>query len=319
MAYTLSDAKQLSQDKLTQDVIDEFRKTPLLDEMVFDDTATSSGGQSLTYSYNRVTTQPGAGGRAINTEYTPDEAKTTQFHANLVPFGGAFQVDRVLIKHERQVIDLLTFQLQQKIKATAATFCDWFVNGDSAGNDFSFDGLDKALTGSSTERTPATVIDMSTAAAIKSNWDVFLYEVQQVFALMDGTPDLMFVNATMYAVWQQVAMYATQCQETRNEMGTPFVKFGATGIMKMGDKPGSSTPIIGNTTSGSDLVTDLYFSRIGLDALHGVSPDGQQGPTAYMPDLTAPGAVKKGEVEMVAAVALKATRAAGVLRGIKIG
>ena len=38
----------------------------------------------------------------------------------------------------------------------------------------------------------------------------------------------------------------------------------------------------------------------------------------YLPDMSAPGEVKKGEVEMVAAVAVKATRAAGVLRGIKI-
>ncbi len=317
--YTLANAKELSQDKLTQDVIDEFIKTPLLDKMVFDDTVTPSGGQSLTYSYNRVTTRPIAGGRALGTEYTPDEAATTKYHVDLKPLGGAFQVDRVIARHERRVVDLMTFQLQQKIQATAATFCDWFVNGDSAGTDNSFDGLDKALTGSTTERTPASVIDMSTAAAIKANWPAFVYEVQQVFALMDGTPDLMLVNTAMYAVWQQVALHATQCQETRNTMGTPIVNFGATQIMRMGDKAGSNNPIIANTTQGGDLVTDLYFARIALDAVHAVSPDGQQGPTVYLPDLAKPGAVKMGEVEMVAAMAIKASRAAGVLRDIKIG
>jgi hypothetical protein len=34
--------------------------------------------------------------------------------------------------------------------------------------------------------------------------------------------------------------------------------------------------------------------------------------------MTAPGAVKKGEVEMVAAIAIKATKSAGVLRKIKV-
>lgn len=38
MPITLADAKQLSQDKLTNYVIDEFRKSPLLDAMVFDNT-----------------------------------------------------------------------------------------------------------------------------------------------------------------------------------------------------------------------------------------------------------------------------------------
>ena len=39
----------------------------------------------------------------------------------------------------------------------------------------------------------------------------------------------------------------------------------------------------------------------------------------YLPDMTKPGAVKTGEVEMLAGVVLKDTRKAGVLRGIKIG
>ena len=37
-----------------------------------------------------------------------------------------------------------------------------------------------------------------------------------------------------------------------------------------------------------------------------------------MPDLNAPGAVKKAEVEMVAAVALKNTTKCGVFRNIKV-
>lgn len=38
----------------------------------------------------------------------------------------------------------------------------------------------------------------------------------------------------------------------------------------------------------------------------------------YLPDFNAPGAVKDGEVEMVAATVLKNTAHAGVLRNIKI-
>lgn len=38
----------------------------------------------------------------------------------------------------------------------------------------------------------------------------------------------------------------------------------------------------------------------------------------WLPDFETAGTVKRGEVEMVAAVALKSTRAAAVLRGVKI-
>ena len=47
--------------------------------------------------------------------------------------------------------------------------------------------------------------------------------------------------------------------------------------------------------------------------MHGESPI-----KVWVPDFTTAGAVKKGEVEMVAAIALKNTAAAGVFRKIKI-
>ena len=45
---------------------------------------------------------------------------------------------------------------------------------------------------------------------------------------------------------------------------------------------------------------------------------GKKFVSQYLPDFKTPGAVKKGEVEMLAACALKNSRAAAVLRNIKI-
>lgn len=318
MAFTLADAKKLSQDKLTNFVIDEFRQSPLLDVLVFDDTAKPQGGSSLTYVYNRVTTLPTAAGREINTEYTAQEAKTTQIMANLKPFGGSFSLDRVLQADETQVVNLMEFQLQQKIKATRALFADWFINGDSGGSDTkSFDGLDKAIKSSSTDKkVSGGTLDLSTAAAVDQNWKSFLYELRQVRKLMDGTPTIMGVNADMFAVFQTIADLSTQFTQTKNELGAEIVKWGNTTIMDMGDKPGTSEPII--KTDGAAGTTDIYLCRIGMDGVHGVTPDGQKAPKIFLPDMSRPGAVKTGEVEMVAAMALKATRSAAVLRGVKV-
>lgn len=57
---------------------------------------------------------------------------------------------------------------------------------------------------------------------------------------------------------------------------------------------------------------------MGLDGFHGISPTGNSVINSYMPDLNAPGAVKKGEVELIAGVALKNTLKAAVLKGIAI-
>lgn len=315
-SFTLADAQKLSQNKLTNYVIDEFRKSPLLDAMVFDDCVKPQGGSSLTYVYNRVTTLPTAAGRAINSEYTPQEAKTSQVAVNLKAFGGSFEFDRVLQSNERQVVDLLAFQLQQNLQATRALFTHWFINGDSTTDTTSFDGLDKALTGTGTENKVSAAIDMSSAEAIEKNWKAFLYQVRQTIKRMDGTPSIMLVNPDLFAVFQTVADLSTQFTQTRSELGSEIVKYGNTIIMDAGDQPGTSKPII--ETDDSTGTTDLYMCRIGLDGVHGVTPDGQTVPQVFLPNLELPGAVKKGEVEMVAATAIKATRSAAVLRGIKV-
>ena len=63
--------------------------------------------------------------------------------------------------------------------------------------------------------------------------------------------------------------------------------------------------------------SDIYAVKFGLDAFHGISPTGTKVITSYMPDLTLPGAVKTGEVELVAGVALKNTLKAARMTGIK--
>ena len=57
---------------------------------------------------------------------------------------------------------------------------------------------------------------------------------------------------------------------------------------------------------------------MGLDGFHGVSVSGQSPIRTWLPDFSTAGAVKKGEVEMVAAVALKSSKAAAVMRGLKV-
>ena len=86
----------------------------------------------------------------------------------------------------------------------------------------------------------------------------------------------------------------------------PFVDVGA--------KAGSNAPIIATTSNE----TSIYAVRFGLDAFHAISMAGQPPVKIWLPDFTTAGAVKKGEVEMVAGCALKTTKSCGVLRKIKV-
>ena len=55
-----------------------------------------------------------------------------------------------------------------------------------------------------------------------------------------------------------------------------------------------------------------------MDAFHAISMAGQPPVKIWLPDFSTAGAVKKGEVEMVAGCALKTTKSCGVLRNIKV-
>lgn len=320
MALTLSDAQALSDSKLSAQVIDEFRHDPLFDLMLFDNNAKAQGGKSLTYVYNRVTTLPTAAFRSIGSDYTAQEAKTTQYSVTLKPFGGSFEVDRILQSDEQQIMDLIQFELSQKIKATKALFTDTFINGDAdSGN--AFDGIDTALTSSNTEIMPESAIDLSTSANITANGNLFMDELDKMLSCLDGTPTAILVNRKLAAVINGIARRSGYFSTNEADaFGAPVTKYAGIPIISLGDKPGKEagqeSPIISISDAGE---TSLYAVRIGLDGVHAVSPEGNNIVNTYLPNMSEPGAIKRGEVEMISAVALKATRAAGVLRKIKVG
>ena len=74
----------------------------------------------------------------------------------------------------------------------------------------------------------------------------------------------------------------------------------------------------GSPSTSAAGTSSIYAVSIGLDGFHGISPTGNGVINIYMPDMNAPGAVKTGEVELVAGVALKNTLKAAVLKGIAV-
>lgn len=319
MPVTLAEAKKNVQDALQTGVIDEFRKNNfLLDNLTFDDAVSPTGGGStLTYGYTRLITQPTAQFREINTEYTPQEVTKQRYNVDLKVFGGGFQIDRI-IAGMGGIANEVTLQSEQKIKAAQALFNDTVINGDSAVDAKAFDGLEKALTGSSTEFDPGTAIDLSTSAAVDSNYKVFLDVLDEFLMGLDGTPSAIMGNLKLIAKIRACARRAGMYNTSLNEFGQQVEKYGVVPLVDLGAKAGTNTPVVPISTGGTPGLTSLYAVRLGLDGFHGVSMAGHPPVKIWLPDYTTAGAVKTGEVEMVAAVALRATKAAGVIRKIKV-
>jgi len=317
MAVTLAEAKLNVQDDLQMGVIDEFAKSSfLLNNLTFDDCVSpTGGGATLTYGYTRLITQPTADFREINTEYTNHEVERQRYTADLKVFGGSFNIDRV-IANMGGIVDEVTLQMQQKIKAAAALFNDTVINGDSAVDVKAFDGLEKALTGSSTEYNTTTAIDLSTSELVTNNYMTFLDMLDEFLSGLDGTPSFIGGNTKLIAKLRAVARRAGMYQTTKNDYGQQVEYYGVVPFVDFGAKAGSNNPVVG--IDGTTGETSLYAARLGLDGFHGISMAGVAPVQSWLPDYKTAGAVKTGEVEMVAAVALKATKAAGVFRKIKV-
>ena len=157
---------------------------------------------------------------------------------------------------------------------------------------------------------------MSTVANIQGeNGQAFALAFHKALAELDGTPSAIMCNGEMKAVLEFLGKYNGRYQETTDSFGRYVASYAGIPIVDLGKKAGSNNDVIKTSETGE---TSIYFARFGLDGFHAVSLAGQAPVKIWLPDFTTAGAVKKGEVEMISAVALKATKSAGVFRKIKI-
>ena len=314
MAVTLSQAKLNVTDDLQLGIIDEFAKSSfILNNIPFDDCVSPvGGGATLTYGYTRLITQPTAAFRAVNSEYATHEVQKQRYTTDLKVFGGAYEVDRI-IAGMGGIADEVELQSRQKVKAASALFSDTIINGNSSVDANVFDGLDVAITGTDTEYTPAAPIDLSTSEKVTENATAFVDAVDEWLATMDGV-DAIMCNSKMLAKFRAVARRMGMYQVTKNDFGQKVEHYGDIPLVDLGAKAGSNDPIV----AIEDGVTSMYAVRFGIDGFHAISMAGQPPVKIWLPDFSTAGAVKKGEVEMVAGCALKSTKAAGAFRNIKV-
>ncbi len=332
MAITLEEAKVGRADKVSAEVIDELRRGSLfMDQLTFDDCISpGSSGSTLTYGYLQIQTPSTAAGRAINSEYTPDEAKRVKKTVDLKIFGGSSEVDRVI--QEASGNSEIAFQLQQKTLAVRNHFQFTAINGSKTNNAVDFDGLSTLLTGKSTEYNAGAdkvIVDLSTSAQMDANYKSAQDMLDEFLSGLDGKPHLILGNSKAIAKLRGIARRSGFLSHNEDAFGKQVTGYDNILFYDMGNyayKSGNSVltkpcvPIY-ESGSGSDKVTgltDIYAVQLGLDALHGVSMHGSSIIKAILPDLETPGAVKKAEVEMVAALVLKNTTKCGVFRNIKI-
>lgn len=329
MAMTLAEMKVGMSDKIAQQVVDIFlRKSEILQLLQFDNCVSPMGGSTLTYAYMQKKLPSLAAFRTLNNDYNASQATMEKKTADLKIFGGSFEMDRVLKQAEGKYNNM-AFQMEEKIAAAVSLFNYTLINGDATTHAEEFDGLDKMLAGTSTEFGTGAAIDISTIANLKNNADQ-LYEALQNLIKLTSADALLMNTATISKI-QTMARILGYRTETEEAFGRKVTSMDGVRFMDLENyytissgaavanscvKAGLTRTINSQSTTG---LTDIYAVKFDVnDGFHAASLTGNSAITQYVPNFNDPGAVKKGEVEMVAATVLKNTAHAGVLRNIKI-
>lgn len=253
MPVTLAQAALNAGSDIDRTVIDEFRKSSfLLERMEFDQAVNPAGaGATLTYGYLRQITQRAAAFRAINAEYTPTEATKQEYTVTLKPLGGSFQIDRVLSKIAAGAE--VAFQMRELVKAARAFFADQVINGDSAVDANSFDGLSKALAGTSTEvNANGPVLDLTTIDT-KGEALAAMRRINAWLGRLNGRADAILGSTEALSWFVSIASWADQLDKTTDAFGRPLETYRDIPLVDLGEKAGSATAVIGQYPGANEV------------------------------------------------------------------
>jgi len=140
MSLTLLEAAKLSQNPVQSAIIEMYaRATDIMAALPFQ----AISGNAL--KYNREETLPGVGFRGVNEAYQESTGVLNPMTEPLVIAGGDLDVDTFIL--QTMGMNQRSVQEAMKVKALALAWVNAFINGNSATDPRSFDGLKVRLTG----------------------------------------------------------------------------------------------------------------------------------------------------------------------------
>ncbi|MCA1569762.1 MAG: phage major capsid protein [Chloroflexi bacterium] len=258
MALTLAQAAAMSTDQVAAGVMRTLVPASfVLDRLNFE---TIDGNA---YKYYKDATLPGAEFRAVNAAYAESTGTLGSATESLVILGGDADVDRFLQLTRSNVFDQLGTQVEMKTRAVAHKFNDSFINGDTAVDANSFDGLKKRLTGSQ------LVSSGTNGAAINTNSDTrqtFFDALDALIALVPNV-DAFITNAGVLAKFRSAARRETLNQTTVDTIGRTVDTYNGVPFLDIGNKA-DGTPIIPQTEvqGSSSVAASIYAVHFGAGA-----------------------------------------------------
>lgn len=313
MAMTLAQSALFSENDLQRGVVETFvQLSPVLDRIPLLPVLGNA------YAYNEEQTLPGVEFRAVNSAYAESTGVINQKSESLVILGGDADVDTFLVQTRGNLNDLRAEQTKMKVKSASYKYQDAFVNGDTAVDANSFDGLKKRLTGAQIVAAGANGINVL-GASDSERQDFF----DALDALLAACPnaDALYMNSFVLAKIRSAMRRLTMNTTPIEQFGKQFDVYNGKPLIDIGSKA-DGTPIIPQTeTQGTSNVTSsIYAVRFGeSEADGGVS--GLTNGGVQVKDLGEIDAkpVYRTRIEFFCGMAIFGGKSAARLSGIKNG
>lgn len=259
MALTLTEAAKLSTSELQRGVVEDFViQGAVLDQIPLMDIEGNS------FTYNVEAALPGVEFRAVNAAYTESTGTFNQKTESLVILGGDADVDRFIQQTRSNVNDQRAEQDRLKIKAATYKFQGAFINGDTAVDANSFDGLKKRLTGNQVISAAANGSNVVGA----SNTEIYAF-----FDLLDsliytvgpGGADVLYMNSLVLQKIKGAARrIGVGVSSDVDDFGRTIDRYGGVQMRDIGTNADGTLIIPQTETQGTSSVTSsIYAVRWG--------------------------------------------------------
>ena len=162
MALSLVESAKLATDMVKAGVIETvIKEEHVLDQLPFIEVVGNN------FVYNRLNTEPTISFFTVGDAWTESTPDFTQVSVALKILGGDADVDNFIQSTRMNVQDVELAVIQQKAKALARKWADTFINGDTAVDAKSFDGIDKICAGLPAAQTVSMGTNGATLTLVK--------------------------------------------------------------------------------------------------------------------------------------------------------
>lgn len=260
MPLLRTEAAKLSQQPIEAGVINTLAITsPVLDRLPFK----TINGDSVTYrSYG---TLPSVEFRGVNGTYSESTGTFNNGSEHVVILGGDADVDNFLIDTQGQTADQVAEQVTMKTLAIAYKFQDAFINGDTAVDANSFDGLKKRLTGA--QVIDAATNGLSVVGTTTDDIDAFFDQLDLLIAAVPGcTPQnsAFYCNDLILARYKSAARRSARNTATVDSLGRTVNVYNDIPFIDIGNKADGTRIIPQTETMGTSSVTSsIYLVKFG--------------------------------------------------------